>query len=301
MIAIIATPAYVHAEGSPGGDTGGTLPSSNNPTVWITPISKTITEGNSGEQTVTVQIEIDQCPDTADIKIQVQTDGSSATSSAGDYKWDRKYITFSKDTCNKTQSFSVIVYGDTDIEKDEEFYIRIYDSGTDNSQDFTWGDIDTTVYITNDDEGADLRMSKIADKDFYIKDDTVTYTLRARNLGPSPSKIHVVDSLPAGLSFISVTDSRYDFSCSQSGGTIECEGPRIFTIDMEVRITINAKVTADVYTTITNTATVDSPNALIDPDTSNNTDSVTIDVNVPGGRDVVDIVKTVDNDYTPGR
>jgi uncharacterized repeat protein (TIGR01451 family) len=295
FLGLFLTPAYLLAEGGGGGGGGGTPPSSNNPTVRITPTSKTITEGDSGQKTVTVQIKIDKCPDTADIRIRVQTGNSSAKTNNGDYQYTRKYITFSKDSCTKTQSFSVKVYGDTNIEPNEKFYIRLYDRGTDNSQDFSWGDKRTTVNITNDDEGADLRMRKSANHDFYSQGDTVIYTLKARNLGPSPSKIHVLDSLPAGLSFISVSENKSDFSCSENGGTIECGGPRVFNKNQQVNIIIKAKVTADGYHAITNTATVDSSNNVTDPNTNNNTDSTDIDVNVPGGRDWATVVKTVDN------
>ena len=298
FFSLFLTFTYVHAES--GGSTIGDS-TSNNPVVWIDdalPTIRNITEGDSGTTTVYVTAHIDICPDTAPVNVKLTTQqGTASHYTDTDYIWKNENITFAKDSCTKNQTFTFTVNGDTNIEFDEYFDIVLADNGTDSTQSVTikFTDRIARINIVNDDIGADLKITKSVTDYFYGVGDTVTYTIQAQNRGPSPSRIRVIDSLPAGLSFISASDNiATNFACSESGGTITCDGLHNFTINEVATITIKAKVDSSTFSQITNTATVSSPNGLTDPDLTNNTASVYIFINTPGGQGM-DVNKTVSN------
>ena len=69
--------------------------------------------------------------------------------------------------------------------------------------------------------GADISIEKQADVSSAAPGDTITYTLTARNQGPSTSKdVSVSDTIPAGLEFISSTPGSP--TCTQAAGTVNC-------------------------------------------------------------------------------
>jgi large repetitive protein len=122
---------------------------------------------------------------------------------------------------------------------------------------------------------ADLSLTKIADDTNPSVGDSVTYTLVARNAGPSTAVgVSVSDELPAGVSFVSASTG-----CGESGGTVTCTptggnlasgGSATFTIT----VAVNA---SGAGSSIGNTASVDSTSPH-DPDPSNNTAGTNINV-----------------------
>jgi uncharacterized repeat protein (TIGR01451 family)/fimbrial isopeptide formation D2 family protein len=68
---------------------------------------------------------------------------------------------------------------------------------------------------------ADVSVTKTADGVDYEGGDTVTYTLVARNDGPSTAQnVTLTDPLPAELTFVSVTPGAP--TCTQAAGTVSC-------------------------------------------------------------------------------
>jgi uncharacterized repeat protein (TIGR01451 family)/fimbrial isopeptide formation D2 family protein len=68
---------------------------------------------------------------------------------------------------------------------------------------------------------ADVSVTKTADGTEYEGGDTVTYTLLARNDGPSTAQsVTLTDPIPANLTFVSVTPGAP--TCTQAAGTVSC-------------------------------------------------------------------------------
>jgi uncharacterized repeat protein (TIGR01451 family) len=120
---------------------------------------------------------------------------------------------------------------------------------------------------------ADLAITKSASVSSAPPATPFAYTLSVANSGPdSASVITVTDTLPAGVSFVSVAGAGW--SCSEMSGTITCTRASLAA-------GANATITVDALTPVTpgtyvNTAMVSS--ATTDPDTANNTASASITV-----------------------
>jgi uncharacterized repeat protein (TIGR01451 family) len=101
----------------------------------------------------------------------------------------------------------------------------------------------------------DVAVTKVANDPgpdgAFAQGETVTYTITATNNGPSrASNVVLTDTLPAGLSFSSVTPGGP--ACSQSSGTVTCTWAT-----MDPAATNNASIDATItasQTQITNTA-----------------------------------------------
>ena len=113
---------------------------------------------------------------------------------------------------------------------------------------------------------ADLAIVKTAPATGIAGND-VTYTLAVSNLGPSNAADVVVDdTLPAGLSFVSVSGSGW--SCSESpAGNVHCTRPTL-AVGAAPAITVVAHVAPDVTGKVTNCATVTDTVPGDDNDTS---------------------------------
>ena len=125
---------------------------------------------------------------------------------------------------------------------------------------------------------ADLSITKTDSPDPVSVGQTLTYTLTAKNNGPSNATgVKVTDNLPSGVTFQSATPSQG--SCSQASGTVTCN---LGNLANGASATVEIKVTPQSAGTITNTAIVRGNEA--DADTSNNQASAQTTVNLcPGG------------------
>ena len=287
-------PIYLYAEGE--------IVVPNKPKITLTP-NISIDEGDSGTTTVSVTIKINECPDTAAIKIEYYTQDNSAKISDNDYiQVPKTLLVFTKDSCTKNKTVNIKIKGDTKLENDEKFYFKIRNKGTNSAQPYTIVNNRRNIVIKNDevDKRADLHMNKWSNKTNVNLNTVVIYTLRATNKGPYKSRIKVLDTLPAGLDFVSVSDNSGNFNCNYSHGSrkLSCTGSRQFTKNQRVDIKLKVKVKVPGPTTIRNTAVVSSPDNRVDPKLWNNTNSRDIYVGVPGGTNYVNISKTV-NDATP--
>jgi uncharacterized repeat protein (TIGR01451 family) len=124
---------------------------------------------------------------------------------------------------------------------------------------------------------ANLAITKSADGDFVV-DDTATFTLTVTNAGPSAaaSPIVVVDTLPAGLSYLDV-ESDDAWTCAVTDTdpdgveTVTCQLVVTFAMGRTSSLTLVVAVTAATADVVDNTATVTS--GTEDPDPGDNTTS----------------------------
>ncbi|MFI5429487.1 hypothetical protein [Aeromicrobium sp. UC242_57] len=139
-----------------------------------------------------------------------------------------------------------------------------YDPETDNNRDTE------TVEVTT---RADLRIDKNLGGTIVKAGESATWTIDVTNNGPSTSRgtIEVVDTLPAGSTYVSATGTGWD--CSEDEGVVTCErADDLASGTAANQITVVAKIPASQTANVVNSATVSGPTT--DPVTTNNTDEV---------------------------
>ena len=116
-------------------------------------------------------------------------------------------------------------------------------------------------------------------------DTDVTFTLTAGNNGPDGGSISLTDNLPAGMTFVSITQtSGPSVPCPTqpspgSGGTIDCTGALAAGESVTFSLVTHIPPGTAQGTTFTNQATV-SGNS-VDPNDENNTSSASVTVPIP--------------------
>ena len=138
----------------------------------------------------------------------------------------------------------------------------------------------------------DLAIVKTADSPGYDPGDTITYRIRVSNLGPSfAQQVSVIDDLPPAQIASATWTATYTGLGSQ--GPASGSGSLGEIIDLaaggSAEFTIVARTTALTTTDVANTATVGVLNLSIDPDSSNNSSTVTVEPNAD-----LSVDKTVD-------
>ncbi len=153
---------------------------------------------------------------------------------------------------------------------------------------------------------ADLSLDKRVTPQHYSPGDTLTYTLTVSNAGPAGVAGAVLsDTMPTGV-------TATGWTCSVASGTANCSAgsgsgaPDGAAVDLGANDSVTFIVTATVDSGTTgnlvNTARIDPPGGINDPDPDNNEASVTVQPQgiPPVGADVR-IVKTVaPSQYIPG-
>jgi uncharacterized repeat protein (TIGR01451 family) len=120
---------------------------------------------------------------------------------------------------------------------------------------------------------ADLSISKTDSADPASPGSALSYTLTVTNLGPDAApEVLVTDTLPAGVSFVSVSPTE----CSFVSGTVSCLFATLPSGSSRV-ITINTTVSQG-FVSIVNQAQASSP--ATDPNPENNVDAETTQVQV---------------------
>jgi uncharacterized repeat protein (TIGR01451 family) len=147
----------------------------------------------------------------------------------------------------------------------------------------------STSVTTTINAAADLRVTKTADRASAAVGDTITYTLVARNDGPSTAtNVVLTDALPSGLSPIG-SPTIAGGTCAWAGSTLTCTLASLASGGSRT-ITVQGVVGAGAAgTTITNTATIDGDQ--LDPDPANDTSAPASTV-IDGVADLV-LTKTV--------
>ena len=150
---------------------------------------------------------------------------------------------------------------------------------------------DTTVDVQ---AAADLTLHKSHPEGEVHAGDEVTFDVAVRNDGPSDAvaPITVVDRLPVGLTY---TSSTGDWSCDAaapdaSGQQVTCilnGGDSLLagTDAPPLRVTVQTDAALEPATTLTNTATVDSPTT--DPVPGNNTDTDDVGIDTSANLSIV--------------
>jgi uncharacterized repeat protein (TIGR01451 family)/fimbrial isopeptide formation D2 family protein len=120
---------------------------------------------------------------------------------------------------------------------------------------------------------ADLAIVKVVDDPTPNVGDTITFEIVVANLGPDTATNVVVDDLlPSGLTYFSHVASQGDYAPGTGVWTVGTVDTDDFPI-LVILATVD-RPTAGIPPAVTNTATVDGTE--YDPDTSNNTDGVTV-------------------------
>ncbi|MBO9534382.1 MAG: DUF11 domain-containing protein [Solirubrobacteraceae bacterium] len=129
---------------------------------------------------------------------------------------------------------------------------------------------------TNVNAATDLRVSKTADRATANVGQTITWTVTGRNDGASPATgVVITDVLPSGVTYTGSTPSQG--TCALSSGQVVC------TVG---GLAVNATATITITATV-NTAAAETPQQNVaqitgsqfDPDTANNSTSVTTTIN----------------------
>ena len=144
----------------------------------------------------------------------------------------------------------------------------LHDPDTANNQDLD----ETTVR-----DVADLVIGKSADQEPVAAGGELTYTINYDNAGASDAtNVLIVDTLPAGVTFVSATP--FQGSCSETAGVVTCIVGAVSVADPVRQITIVVDVASSLAagTTLTNTAVITADQ--VDTNTTNNTATETTGV-----------------------
>jgi uncharacterized repeat protein (TIGR01451 family) len=115
---------------------------------------------------------------------------------------------------------------------------------------------------------ADLQLTKVVSNPTPNVGDTVTFTVTVNDLGPdSATNVQVADLLPAGLTFVSASPSQGTYNSTTGVWTVP-------SIDPSAAQTLTLTATVVSPNPQTNTGSI-SHSDQFDPDTTNNTASVT--------------------------
>ncbi len=150
----------------------------------------------------------------------------------------------------------------------------------------------TTTTVNQSPYGAtDLSIQKSDSPDPVIAGENLTYTLVVTNNGPAPATgVQVVDSLPAGVSY--VTSSSTKGACS--AGVLCLIGD--MAVGESVTITIIVRVDSDLTSGLSNLAFVSSLNPDSNPDNNDDTELTIVNLSAD-----LSVTKTADPSIaTPG-
>ncbi|MEA3066558.1 MAG: hypothetical protein QOJ27_3019, partial [Sphingomonadales bacterium] len=125
---------------------------------------------------------------------------------------------------------------------------------------------------------ADLAIEKKADRSNIVGGESMTYTLTAKNLGPSDATgVTVTDKIPAGTTFIKSTEP----ACTFAAEVVTCLDP-VLEAGKEVEFEVEVEVESGRLTPIVNTAKVTRNEE--DPEPGN--DEKTIETTIGGTADL---------------
>ncbi|MFN8575169.1 MAG: hypothetical protein U0132_24155 [Gemmatimonadaceae bacterium] len=135
-----------------------------------------------------------------------------------------------------------------------------------------------TVTVTPSVAPPDLTVGKSHSGSFVVGSTNALYTLNVTNVagGPTTGTITVSDTLPTGITYLSIDSQLSGWGCSASGQTVTCTNAGPLAPGSYTWVTIRVDIAASAVGQRANTATVTTPG---DSNASNNTsrtDYVTI-------------------------
>ncbi|MFN6202325.1 MAG: hypothetical protein ACK496_07570 [Acidobacteriota bacterium] len=141
---------------------------------------------------------------------------------------------------------------------------------------------------------SDLQISKTASASSVKIGESLTYTLTARNNGPSIAReVVITDLLPVGLEVVSFSSTRG--TCTSAAERIECSVGNLGTAsaDNAATVTIVVRIPRSfAIGTMVNTATIQS--STPDPQVGNNSSRVSVTVN-PAPRPIISAINVSNN------
>ena len=170
----------------------------------------------------------------------------------------------------KMRAESIVTSGAYSGTQSNAVSVKVDEAETESANNATVEDTTTR----RDAIGTDLGITKTADLATAKAGDTVVYTLAVTNHGPLDSTgAQVIDTLPAGVSFVSASAG-----CNALNGVVSCGlGTLANGASTSFTITVQLNDPYDGASPLANTAQVDAPG---DTDPDNNTSTTT--TNVPG-------------------
>jgi uncharacterized repeat protein (TIGR01451 family) len=166
---------------------------------------------------------------------------------------------------NTTTAINIATTSDVTPESDETFFVNLTASSATITDNQGLGTI-----LNDDDESADLTITKTSSTPTFTPGQQVTYTITVQNLGPSAAtSITVTDVLPAGATFVSASGP--DATCIGTT-TVTCTIP---TLANGASSVITLIVTANGTAPIANTASVAAASPA-DPTPLNNAAAATV-------------------------
>ncbi|MEM8670873.1 MAG: Calx-beta domain-containing protein [Planctomycetota bacterium] len=229
----------------------------------------------------------------AAFSVDVATMDIPGQAAAGDDYVADSDLLFFEGVNNETETFTISLQPDADMEPDETFAVDILDVFADGRSIDIESPGRGIGTILNDDfaAGADLQIVKSDDADPVIPGDLLTYTLIVTNKGPDvATDVVVTDRLPPALSF--------------QAGDVEGDDSAVTTNGNDVTaivgtLGVNQTSTITLLTLVAETAAGDFANSATvlggepDGDTTNNTATETTTVTVLLNEDD----QTIDEDF----
>ena len=128
--------------------------SSNNPSINISPVNPSYSEGDSRTTQVTLNVNASICPDKKNITVDWFTRSGTAIQNE-DFIENHGEITFLVGATSCNSDITVFINGDESLENDEDFTVTLEISAN-SAQNFTSGTLTSTVTIQNDDSVAQI-------------------------------------------------------------------------------------------------------------------------------------------------
>lgn len=282
LIAILAIVLTIGLEGAqpaladPPSPLSVTKTASPSPVASGTELTYTITIENTGGAAVDNVVMTDQLNGVAGIGTPPQL---ALTSTAGSCSQTSLKVTCNIGTIPGRGVVTITIRGVVTAADGTTLNNTASVTGTKSAQNFTSSaTVQTLVQNGGGSPLADLSVGKTGPSSVVVSS-PMTYILTINNTGTAnATNIRVVDTLPAGVSLVSV-DATSLFVCTSAGipVTITCDGGAV-NQGSNATITINATA-PDTPGNIANTAVVDPDNSITENDELNNT-SATVSTSV---------------------
>lgn len=222
----------------------------------------TVTEGDAGTVDAEFAVTLSEPAPAGGVTVDYDTADDTATS-LDDYVAESGTVTFVEG--DDTETVTIAVNGDTDVEPDETFFVDLSDA-----VNATIADGQGVGTILDDDGTgtADVRViKKDAGREPKILGKGFRYNIRVTNVGPDgATELTLVDTLPDEVAFVSYRASQG--TCTHDSGEVTCD---LGSLASATFARVSILVRAVGCGTATNSVTVSA--AETDPLMTNNSDT----------------------------